>query len=113
MHEDDALRAVRAAVELREALAALNDRLDAAFGVRIEVRTGVNTGEVIAGDPEQGQAFATGDAVNVAQRLEAAAAGGEILVGDRRSVAGDAVVAESTRRRGKGEVGAGRSVAPD
>ena len=54
VHEDDALRAVRAAVELREALAGLNDRLDAAYGVRIEVRTGVNTGEVIAGDPEQG-----------------------------------------------------------
>ena len=73
----------------------LNDRLDAAFGVRIEVRTGVNTGEVIAGDPEQGQAFATGDAVNVAQRLEAAAAGGEILVGDSTiRLVRDAVVAE-------------------
>ena len=95
VHEDDALRAVRAAVELREALAALNDRLDAAYGVRIEVRTGVNTGEVIAGDPEQGQAFATGDAVNVAQRLEAAAAGGEILVGDTTiRLVRDAVVAD-------------------
>ena len=102
VHEDDALRAVRAAVELREALAALNDRLDAAYGVRIEVRTGVNTGEVIAGDPEQGQAFATGDAVNVAQRLEAAAAGGEILVGDSTiRLVRDAVVgrADAAARR--------------
>ena len=95
VHEDDALRAVRAAVELREALAALNDRLDTAYGIRIEVRTGVNTGEVIAGDPEQGQAFATGDAVNVAQRLEAAAGGGEILVGDTTiRLVRDAVVAD-------------------
>ena len=95
VHEDDALRAVRAAVELREALAELNDRLDAAYGVRIEVRTGVNTGEVIAGDPEHGHAFATGDAVVVAQRLEAAAGGGEILVGDSTiRLVRDAVVAE-------------------
>jgi class 3 adenylate cyclase/tetratricopeptide (TPR) repeat protein len=95
VHEDDALRAVRAAVELREALAGLNDRLEAAYGVRIEVRTGVNTGEVIAGDPEQGQAFATGDAVVVAQRLEANAGGGEILVGDPTiRLVRDAVVAE-------------------
>ena len=82
VHEDDALRAVRAAVELRDALAALNDELDLAFGVRIAVRTGVHTGEVYAGDPAQGDPFATGDAVVVAQRLEASAAGGEILVGD-------------------------------
>ena len=96
VHEDDALRAVRAAVELREAFAGLNDRLDAAYGVRIEVRTGVNTGEVIAGDPEHGHAFATGDAVVVAQRLEAAAGGGEILVGDSTiRLVRDAVVAES------------------
>jgi class 3 adenylate cyclase/tetratricopeptide (TPR) repeat protein len=95
VHEDDALRAVRAAVELRGALADLNDRLDAAFGVRIEVRTGVNTGEVIAGDPAQGHAFATGDAVVVAQRLEAAAGGGEILVGDSTiRLVRDAVIAE-------------------
>ena len=82
VHEDDALRAVRAAADLRAAVDELNEALDAAYGVRILVRTGVNTGEVIAGDPEQGQAFATGDAVVVAQRLEAAAPGGEILVSE-------------------------------
>src|ERR671915_1900814 len=82
VHEDDALRAVRAAVELREELTALNDQLERAYGVRIGVRTGINTGEVIVGDPSQGQAFATGDAVNVAQRLEATAEAGEILLGD-------------------------------
>ena len=82
VHEDDALRAVRAAVELRDELARLNDELEQAYGVRIDVRTGINTGEVFAGDPAQGDPFATGDAVVVAQRLEANAAGGEILVGD-------------------------------
>src|SRR5829696_3291780 len=71
VHEDDALRAVRAAVELRGELAKLNDDLEAAFGVRIGVRTGVHTGEVFAGDP-----------MVVAQRLEATAPPGEILAGD-------------------------------
>src|SRR5215218_6426324 len=82
VHEDDALRAVRAAVELRGELAGLNDELERAFGIRIGVRTGVHTGEVYAGDPAQGDPFATGDAVVVAQRLEATAAAGEILAGD-------------------------------
>ena len=82
VHEDDALRAVRAAVELRDELARLNDELGHVYGVRIDVRTGINTGEVFAGDPAHGDPFATGDAVVVAQRLEANAAGGEILVGD-------------------------------
>jgi class 3 adenylate cyclase/tetratricopeptide (TPR) repeat protein len=95
LHEDDALRAVRAAVELREALSGLNDELERDYGVRIGVRTGVNTGEVMAGDPAQGQAFATGDPVVVAQRLEAAAEGGEILVADATiRLVRDAVVAE-------------------
>src|SRR6478609_9694962 len=79
--EDDALRAVRAAAELREALTALNVRLEHERGVRLSIRTGVNTGEVVAGDPSAGQAFVTGDAVNVAKRLEGAAAAGEILIG--------------------------------
>ena len=82
VHEDDALRAVRAASELRGELARLNDELEQTYGVRIGVRTGVHTGEVFAGDPSHGDPFATGDAVVVAQRLESAAAPGEILVGD-------------------------------
>ncbi len=76
VHEDDALRAVRAAVELRGELGRLNDELEAAYGIRIGVRTGVHTGEVYAGDPAQGDPFATGDAVVVAQRLEATATAG-------------------------------------
>ena len=51
LHEDDALRAVRAAAEMRVALADLNEELEPSFGVRLAVRTGVNTGEVVAGDP--------------------------------------------------------------
>ena len=95
VHEDDALRAVRAAVELRDALAVLNDELERAYGARIGVRPGVHTGEVFAGDPAQGDPFATGDAVVVAQRLEASAAGGEILIGDATiRLVRDAVTAE-------------------
>ena len=82
VHEDDALRAVRAVTELRESLHALNEELRAEFGMELRVRTGINTGEVVAGDPAEGQAFATGSAVATAQRLEAAASPGEILIGD-------------------------------
>ena len=76
VHEDDALRAVRAAVEMRDALTPLNEELDREHGVRIQVRIGVNTGEVVAGDTVGEQRFATGDAVNVAARLEQAAGPG-------------------------------------
>ena len=72
VHEDDALRAVRAAVEMRDATAALDDDLG--------VRFGVNTGEVVTGDDVA--TLVTGDAVNTAKRLEEAAADGEILIGD-------------------------------
>jgi tetratricopeptide (TPR) repeat protein len=82
VHEDDALRAVRAVTELRESLHALNEELLTDFGMELRVRTGINTGEVVAGDPTEGQAFATGSAVATAQRLEAAASPGEILIGD-------------------------------
>jgi class 3 adenylate cyclase/tetratricopeptide (TPR) repeat protein len=68
VHEDDALRATRAAVEMRDAVATLG----------LEVRIGVNTGEVVAGTDET---LVTGDAVNVAARLEQAAEAGEVLVG--------------------------------
>ncbi len=82
LHEDDALRAVRAAVEMREALNVLNDELERSWGVRLAARIGVNTGEVIAGDHSQGHLFVTGKAVNVAKRLEEAAETSEILIGE-------------------------------
>ena len=81
VHEDDALRAVRAAVEMRERLEGLNLELERDRGVRIAMRVGVNTGEVVAGDPAERQKFVTGDAVVVAKRLESAAGAGDILLG--------------------------------
>ena len=81
VHEDHALRAVKAAVELREALDRLNEELERDWGIRIEARMGINSGEVVAGDPAGGQALVTGDPVNVAARLEQAAGAGETLIG--------------------------------
>jgi tetratricopeptide (TPR) repeat protein len=96
VHEDDALRAVRAAAEMRDALEALNKELERDRGVSIASRIGVNTGEVVAGDPATGQALVTGDTVNVAARLEQAAAPGEILIGEATlRLVRDAVVAET------------------
>src|SRR5438552_3239625 len=82
VHEDDALRAVRAAVEMRDELAGLNAELERDYGVSLQNRTGINTGEVVAGDPGSGQRLVTGDAVNVAARLEQAASPGQTLLGE-------------------------------
>lgn len=81
-HEDDALRGVRAAWEMRERLALLNDDLDRRFGVRLSLRIGLNTGEVVTGDPAARDTFVSGDAVNVAARLEQSAGSGEVLLGE-------------------------------
>ena len=95
VHEDDALRAVRAAGEMREALELVNESLAAEYDVRIATRTGVNTGEVIVGETASDQKLATGDAVNVAARLEQAAQAGEVLLGESTyDLVRDAVVAE-------------------
>ena len=84
-HEDDALRAVRAAAEMRDALPDLG----------IEARIGVNTGEVVTGTDER---LATGDAVNVAARLEQAAAAGQVLLGEETvRLVSDAVEAEPVK----------------
>jgi class 3 adenylate cyclase/tetratricopeptide (TPR) repeat protein len=82
LHEDDALRAVRAASDMKEALHRLNRELERRWGVRLANRTGVNTGEVVAGDPFAGQRLVTGDAVNVAARLEQEAPENEVLIGE-------------------------------
>ncbi|MDH4335252.1 MAG: AAA family ATPase, partial [Chloroflexota bacterium] len=81
VHEDDALRACRAGVEIRTRLAGLEAQIHAERGATVEWRMGINTGEVVAGDGVSSQRIVTGDAVNVAARLEAAAAPGEILLG--------------------------------
>src|SRR4029453_16623863 len=82
-HEDDALRAVRAAAAMRDRLADLNEEFERERGFSLQVRTGVNTGEVVTGDPSEGQFYATGDAVNVAARLEQSAQTGEVLLGEQ------------------------------
>ena len=95
VHEDDALRAVRSAVEMRQVLAKLNETLRRDRGTEIGIRIGVNTGQVMAGDPSAGQGMVTGDAVNVAARLEQAASPGEILIGrETHLLVRDAVQAE-------------------
>jgi class 3 adenylate cyclase/tetratricopeptide (TPR) repeat protein len=81
VHEDDALRAVRAAAEMLDRLAELNAHFEAEGGVQIRTRTGVHTGEVMAGDSASAEGFVVGDTVNVAARLEQAAQPGEILLG--------------------------------
>ncbi len=82
LHEDDALRAVRAAAGMQAALERINGDLQRHYGVQLSNRTGVNTGEVVAGDPTSGQRLVTGDAVNVAARLEQAAGEREVLLGE-------------------------------
>ena len=100
LHEDDALRAVRAAVEMRSALAELNRELEAGWGVRLASRIGVNTGEVIAADHTQGQHFVTGEAVNLAKRLEEAAGANEILIAEATfRLVRDAVMVEPSGPR--------------
>ena len=81
LHEDDALRAVRSATDLREALVVVNDDLERDHALTLQVRIGINTGEVLAGDAAAGQPFATGAPVNVAMRLQQAALPGETLLG--------------------------------
>ena len=78
LHEDDALRAVRAAADLRDGLGVLNVGLERDYGTTLEVRIGVNTGEVVTGTEER---LATGDVVNVAARLEQTAGAGQVLLG--------------------------------
>ena len=107
VHEDDALRAIRAAIDMRLALATLNVELERDWGASIDIRTGVNTGEVVAGDPSVGHSLVTGDAVNVAARLEQTADTGAILIGENTySLVKDVVHAEPTEPlllRGKAE----------
>jgi class 3 adenylate cyclase/tetratricopeptide (TPR) repeat protein len=92
VHEDDALRAVRAATDLRRGVSELNEELDRDFGTKLALRIGINTGEVVTGTAER---LATGDAVNVAARLEQAARPDDILIGpETLELVADAVTVE-------------------
>jgi class 3 adenylate cyclase/tetratricopeptide (TPR) repeat protein len=93
--EDHAERALHAGL-------AMHDQLKELFGGRLALRIGVNTGDVIVGRPREGSSFVTGDAVNVAARLEQAAQPGETIAGERTVAAaagafefGDPVVIEA------------------
>ncbi len=81
-HEDDPLRAARAAFEMREALTGFNEEIGRHRAVSIQTRTGVNTGEVASGSPSDEPGSMTGPAVNLAARLEQAAPPGDILLGE-------------------------------
>ena len=82
-HEDDALRGVKAAAGMVGVLHRLNEEFEQQYGVRLTVRTGVNTGEVVANTDENATMnLATGDAVNVAARLEQNAPANEVLIGE-------------------------------
>jgi class 3 adenylate cyclase/tetratricopeptide (TPR) repeat protein len=96
LHEDDALRACRAALDMREALVHLNKELETSLGVTLSCRTGLNTGEVVAGAEHGGQRLILGDPVNVAARFEQAASPGEILIGEATfRLVKDAIEAEA------------------
>ncbi|HSD77504.1 MAG TPA: AAA family ATPase, partial [Solirubrobacteraceae bacterium] len=81
VHEDDALRAVRAAAAMRAETERLGAVLRDERGVEIAVRIGIATGEAVTGDAAAGGSFATGDVMNLAARLQQAARPGETLVG--------------------------------
>ena len=93
IHEDDALRAIRAALELQAGVNAIN--AESTVPATLAVRIGINTGEVVSGS-NTGETLVTGDTVNTAARLEQAAQPGEILVGvDTHDLVRDAVRAEA------------------
>jgi class 3 adenylate cyclase len=81
-HEDDALRAARAAVDLRVGMAALNERLVNDHGIGLEIRVGIETGEVLASQSATSQRLVTGEVVGIAARLEQSAGTDEIVVGE-------------------------------
>jgi class 3 adenylate cyclase/tetratricopeptide (TPR) repeat protein len=81
-HEDDPERAVRAALAIQEAIDELNEAEPA---LELEVRIGVNTGEALVAleaRPESGEGMVSGDVINTAARLQAAAPPGAVLVGE-------------------------------
>jgi predicted ATPase/class 3 adenylate cyclase len=106
-HEDDALRAVRAAADMQRTLGIVNEKIERHWGVRLHNRTGLNTGEVVAGDVSAGQHLVTGDTINTAARIEAAAPTDEVLMGEPtyRLVkhAVEAEAAEPIEAKGKAE----------
>jgi class 3 adenylate cyclase/tetratricopeptide (TPR) repeat protein len=98
LHEDDALRAVTAAVELRDRIDALNEEFLRVYGTAVAIRAGVESGEAVAGQRGRGELYVTGPTVNTAARLEQAASPGTVLIGEATyHLVRDAVVAGEPR----------------
>ena len=106
-HEDDPARALRAALAIRRRLLEVNERLETTYGMTLEIRTGINTGEAVATlDPAPGEAIVTGVAVNTAGRLEQLAEPGQTVVAERTVRAAPGFRFDELGRqelRGKGE----------
>ena len=100
LHEDDALRAVRAAAEIRDALVGNGGEGTPDNGIRLTLRVGVCTGEVIAARPASKQPLATGEAVKAAKTLEELAGADEILIdGETHRLVRDSVRAQHAGSR--------------
>jgi class 3 adenylate cyclase len=86
-HEDDPERAVRAALAAHKRFASFAERIDSRYGASVGLRTGINTGDVVSSreTAARGELMVSGDAVNVAARLQQLAAPGEMLVGCGRT----------------------------
>ena len=81
-HEDDALRAIRAADDMLTAVQALDEALERDRGVRFRLRIGINTGEAVSGQASAGGTFVTGSAVNIGKRLQGLAEPGDAVLGE-------------------------------
>ena len=97
VHEDDALRAVRAGLAIRGRVRRLGESLD--LGRPFEVRTGIETGEAAVGRSPTGQLLVTGPVVNTAARLQSAAQPGQVLAGQTTYLLTNASVSYSRRRK--------------
>jgi class 3 adenylate cyclase/tetratricopeptide (TPR) repeat protein len=98
-HEDDAERAVRTALAVRDAFGAFTERVLQRHDAEVGLRIGVNTGEVVSGREAaaRGELMVSGDAVNVAARLQQHAQPGEVLVGQRTQAATSRIVTYTER----------------
>jgi class 3 adenylate cyclase len=115
-HEDDPARALRAALHMLQRLEVVNQDLAKDHDVTLEVRIGVNTGEVLATtESRPGESMVTGDAVNAASRLEAAAAPGQVIASERtvRAVRGFLVQNRAPSSAGPKLLGTAPLLAPD
>jgi class 3 adenylate cyclase/tetratricopeptide (TPR) repeat protein len=97
-HEDDPERAVRAALAMRDGFGSYSARVGTRHGADVGLRIGVNTGEVVAGREAaaRGELMVSGDAVNVAARLQQHAKPGEILIGHRTQAATSRTISYQT-----------------